>query len=59
MGRRDFVVYCDLLSQITVKDLQEASEQELHGERICNGGVSQLMKHIQVTCSHIMGTDSS
>lgn len=56
MRRRDFEADTDLLTELTLRDLQEAQIDEDARRPIANEHVKSLRHHIYATSSHIMGS---
>ena len=55
----DFERNAQLMSSITIEDLQRAREQEEHNAPITHPGILLLKKHMFKVCSRVKGSDSS
>ena len=59
MTHKDFKADLNSLSQVTLKDLKLAAEEDLQKKPITEPNVCKLMKHLKVTAGKVLGTNQS
>ncbi|EKM60353.1 uncharacterized protein PHACADRAFT_23724 [Phanerochaete carnosa HHB-10118-sp] len=59
MRRRDFERDTQIISSVTIADLQEASRQKDRHEPISNAAVKLLKRQVHATASRVLGSDAA